>query len=47
MAVPDEREITLSIPTQTAMKGLRELRKISAIPQCNANDIFEIEFAGF
>jgi hypothetical protein len=29
MAIPDERKVALSIPTQTAMKGLRDRLKIS------------------
>jgi hypothetical protein len=29
MAIPDERMVVLSNPTQTAMKGLREAPKIS------------------
>jgi hypothetical protein len=29
MAIPDERKVALSIPTQTAMKGLRDAARIS------------------
>jgi hypothetical protein len=47
MAVPDERKIALSISTQTGMKGLRELMKISACRNATRRDTFEIEFAKF
>jgi hypothetical protein len=47
MAIPDERKIALSIPTQTAVKGLRVAMKISLCRSAMRRDIFEIEFAGF
>jgi hypothetical protein len=45
MAIPDEREwIALSIPTQTAVEGLRDAKEMMpgkfAMPQCNAGEIF-------
>jgi hypothetical protein len=45
MAIPNERKIALSIPTQTAMKGLRETPKISPCRSA-MRDIFEIYYAG-
>jgi hypothetical protein len=45
MAVPDERMVALSIPTQTALKGLREAPKISPYRSALRRDIFEIYFA--
>jgi hypothetical protein len=37
MAIPDERKVALSIPTQTAMKGLRDAAGIdNAAVQCSA-----------
>jgi hypothetical protein len=47
MAIPDERLIALSIPTQTGMKGLREPAEISPCRSAVGRDIFEIEFASF
>jgi hypothetical protein len=47
MADPDKRRaVLLSIPTQTAVKGLRAVAKNShAALQCD--DIFEIDFEHF
>jgi hypothetical protein len=39
--------IALSIPTQTALKALRELAKIWLCRSAMRRDIFEIDFAGF
>jgi hypothetical protein len=39
--------IALSSSTQTAMKGLRELAKVSLCRSAMRGDIFEIDFAGF
>jgi hypothetical protein len=47
MAIPDERKVALSIPTQTAMKGLRDGLRNFHMPHCNQRDIFEIDFKGF
>jgi hypothetical protein len=47
MAIPDERKIALSIPTQTAVKGLRDGTEISPYRTAMQRDIFEIDFAGF
>jgi hypothetical protein len=48
MAIPDERDDpTLSIATQTAVKGLRELRKIMLCRTATRRDIFEIDFVVF
>jgi hypothetical protein len=47
MAIPDERKVTLSIPTQTAMKGLRDAAKISPCRSAMRRDIFEIDFGDF
>jgi len=47
MAIPDERKIALSIPTQTAMKGLRDAAEISPCRSAMRREIFEIEFTGF
>jgi len=47
MAIPDERKVALSIPTQTAMKGLRDAAEISLCRSAMQRDIFEIDFASF
>jgi hypothetical protein len=47
MAIPDGRKIALSNPTQTAMKGLRELAKIWPYRSAMRRDIFEIDFTAF
>jgi hypothetical protein len=47
MAIPDERKIALSIPTQTAMKGLRDAAEISLCRSAMRHEILEIEFTGF
>jgi hypothetical protein len=47
MAIPDARKVTLSIPTQTAMKALRDAAKISLCRSAMQRDIFEIDFASF
>jgi hypothetical protein len=47
MAIPDERKVALSNPTQTAMKGLRDAAKISLCRSAMRRDIFEIDFTGF
>jgi hypothetical protein len=48
MAIPDERvRSALSNPTQTAVKGLRGLKKIMLCRTATRRDIFEIDFAVF
>src|SRR6266404_8865964 len=47
MAIPDQREVVLSIPTQTAMKGLRDAAGILQCRSAMQRDIFEIDFGGF
>jgi hypothetical protein len=47
MAIPDERKIAFSIPTQTGLKGLRELVKIYSYRNAMRRDIFEIEWQRF
>jgi hypothetical protein len=47
MAIPDKRKIALSIPTQTAVKGLRDGTEISPYRTAMRRDIFEIDFAVF
>jgi hypothetical protein len=39
--------IALSIPTQTAMKGLRDAARISVCRTAMQRDIFEIDFERF
>jgi hypothetical protein len=39
--------IALSIPTQTAVKGLRDAAKVGLYRSAMQRDIFEIDFAGF
>jgi hypothetical protein len=39
--------VALSIPTQTAMKGLRDAAGISQCRSAMQRDIFEIDFGGF
>jgi hypothetical protein len=46
MAIPDERMVALSIPTQTTLKGLREAA-INSLCRSAMRDIFEIYFPGF
>ncbi|HEY2212364.1 MAG TPA: hypothetical protein VGH62_12260 [Bradyrhizobium sp.] len=45
MAIPGERKIALSIPTQTAMKGLRDAAEISLCRSAMRREIFAIDFA--
>jgi hypothetical protein len=45
MAIPDQRMVALSIPTQTAMKGLRFAAKIPLCRSAMRRDIFEIDSA--
>jgi hypothetical protein len=48
MAIPGERDVlTLSIPTQTSVKGLRALEKILLYRTAARRDIFEIDLAVF
>jgi hypothetical protein len=48
MAIPDERDgPALSIPTQTAVKGLRALKKILLCRSAMRRDIFEIDLVFF
>jgi hypothetical protein len=47
MAIPDKRKIALSIPTQTAVKGLRDATEISPYRTAMQRDIFEIDFTRF
>jgi hypothetical protein len=48
MAIPDEREwIVLSIPTQTAVKGLRDAQEIWLCRSATRREIFECKWIVF